>query len=84
MLTEKQRSLFLYIHKCLEEKGLAPTYEEIMQELGIKSRSNVSGRLQALINRGLVKKYPFYSRGLEILRFPEYLKKFVEESKSCG
>lgn len=73
MLTERQRDVFLYIHRCLAKNKLAPTNEEICREFNIKSKSQVHGILKALVNRGILKKYPHYSRGLEIIRVPDYL-----------
>lgn len=52
-----------------------------MKELQIKSKSKVHERIESLMKKGLIKKYPYYARGIEILRVPEYLKEYLKNAE---
>lgn len=52
-LTKSQRAMYEAI-KALTVDGLAPTYDELAQHLGIKSRGHVSGHLNILRDKGWI------------------------------
>ncbi|MFQ5346390.1 MAG: transcriptional repressor LexA [Rhodothalassiaceae bacterium] len=71
MLTAKQRQLLLYIHDCLEKSGVSPSYDEMREALGLRSKSGIHRLVTALEDRGFIRRLPNRARALEVLRLPE-------------
>ena len=53
-LTKRQKDVLDFIKAFVEENGYAPTYQEIADNSGMKSRSEAYARVQALIKKGHV------------------------------
>lgn len=70
MLTRKQRDLLLFIHRRIEEGGISPSYEEMKAALGLKSKSGIHRLIDALEERGFLRRLPHRARAIEILRLP--------------
>jgi len=51
-LTPAQADVLFYIKQCLEESTIAPSFDEIKDYLGLKSKSGVHRIVHALIERG--------------------------------
>ncbi len=51
MLTPKQHELLCFIHNSLEESGVSPSFEEMKDALGLKSKSGVHRLISALEER---------------------------------
>lgn len=73
MLTRKQYDLLVYIHEHLERSGLSPSFDEMRDELGLKSKSGIHRLVTALEERGFLRKLPNRARALEVLRMPDNL-----------
>lgn len=71
MLTYKQHELLKFIQLRLEESGVSPSFEEMKEAIGIKSKSGVQRLISALEERGFIRKLPFRARALEVLRQPD-------------
>jgi repressor LexA len=71
MLTRKQHELLCFIHDTLTETGVSPAFEEMKQALDLKSKSGVHRLINALAERGFIRRLPNRARALEILRMPE-------------
>ncbi|MGB0720589.1 MAG: transcriptional repressor LexA [Bdellovibrionales bacterium] len=71
MLTKKQRDLLLFIHKRLQENDIPPSFEEMKNALGLKSKSGIHRLISALEERGYIQRLPHRARALEIKRLPE-------------
>lgn len=71
MLTKKQRDLLLYIHGRLQKEGIPPSYDEMKDALGLHSKSGIHRLVNALEERGFLKRLPNRARAIEILRLPE-------------
>ncbi len=71
MLTRKQRDLLLYIHEHMTDEDIAPSFEEMKNALGLKSKSGIHRLISALEERGYIKRLPHRARALEIIRLPE-------------
>lgn len=59
-ITERQFETLQVIEKYINEKGFAPTYRELMDLLGLTSKSTVKGLLDALRR----KEYITWEQGL--------------------
>lgn len=71
MLTRKQRQLLQYIHDTLLKTGVAPSFDEMKQSLGLKSKSGVHRLIIGLEERGFIRRLPHRARALEISRLSE-------------
>ena len=70
MLTPKQQELLLYINSRLIKDGISPSFEEMKDAVGIKSKSGIHRMIKALEERKFLRRLPYRARALEILRFP--------------
>ncbi len=70
MLTPKQQELLLYINSRLVKDGISPSFEEMKDAVGIKSKSGIHRMIKALEERRFLRRLPYRARALEILRFP--------------
>lgn len=73
MLTKKQHELLLFIHSRLKKEGVPPSYEEMKVALGLHSKSGIHRLVNALEERGFLKRLPNRARAIEILRLPDAL-----------
>lgn len=71
MLTRKQKELLLLIRDRLAADGVPPSFDEMKEELGLKSKSGIHRLITGLEERGFIKRLPHRARALEILRLPE-------------
>ena len=71
MLTRKQHELLLLIHERLQQDGVPPSFDEMKDALGLKSKSGVHRLVTALEERGFIKRLHHRARALEVLRLPE-------------
>ncbi len=71
MLTQKQRDLLILIHERMQAGDVAPSFEEMKQALGLKSKSGIHRLISALVERGYIERLPHRARALEVKRLPE-------------
>lgn len=69
-LTERQRECLLFIIDTVDESGVAPSYDEIMWGLGLRSKSGIHRLVDALEERGFIRRIPARRRAIEVLRRP--------------
>lgn len=71
MLTKKQRELLLLIHDRMQDGDIAPSFDEMREALGLKSKSGIHRLITALVERGYLERLPHRARALEVKRLPE-------------
>lgn len=71
MLTKKQKDLLLLIHDRMTTEGVAPSFDEMREQLGLKSKSGIHRLISALEERGYLQRLPHRARALEVTRLPE-------------
>ncbi len=71
MLTRKQNELLLFISQQISKDGVSPSFDEMKDALGLKSKSGVHRLVTALEERGFIRRFPNRARALEIARLPE-------------
>ena len=76
-LTKKQLAVLDFLREYTDEKGVSPSYREIMAGLGLSSVSAVAEHIDNLI---VIQKNPGEARSLEILDYEH--KETVELFKS--
>ncbi len=70
MLTRKQLQLLEFIRDYMAREGIAPSFDEMKDALGLRSKSGVHRLVSALEERGFLRRLPHRARGLEIIRQP--------------
>ena len=70
MLTKKQLELLNFIHAHLEKTGISPSFEEMKEDLDLKSKSGIHRLVTALEERGYLRRLKNRARALEVLRLP--------------
>ncbi len=73
MLTRKQHQLLVFIHQHLGEQGVSPSFDEMKDALGLRSKSGIHRLITALEERGFIRRLAHRARAVEILRLPENL-----------
>jgi len=71
MLTRKQHELLLFINRRLGEGGISPSFEEMKDALGLKSKSGIHRLISGLEERGFIRRLPHRARALEVVKLPE-------------
>ncbi|MBL8660843.1 MAG: transcriptional repressor LexA [Rhodospirillales bacterium] len=71
MLTKKQYDLLLFIDRRLKEHGVAPSFDEMKEALGLRSKSGIHRLMTGLEERGFIRRLPHRARALEVIRLPE-------------
>lgn len=74
MLTQKQRDLLMFIHEKMTQDDVPPSFEEMKEALGLKSKSGIHRLISGLEERGYIERLPHRARALEIRRLPEGIK----------
>ena len=75
MLTKKQRDLLLFIHERMSTDDIPPSFEEMKDALGLKSKSGIHRLISGLEERGYIERLPHRARALEIKKLPDGFKK---------
>ncbi|MBM3515298.1 MAG: transcriptional repressor LexA [Alphaproteobacteria bacterium] len=71
MLTKKQYQLLLLIRDRMNRDGVAPSFEEMKDQLQLKSKSGIHRLITALEERGFLRRLPHKARALEVVKLPE-------------
>src|SRR5471030_1715004 len=75
MLTRKQHELLMLIHERLQADGIPPSFDEMKDALGLKSKSGVHRLVSALEERGFLRRLHHRARALEVIKLPEAMGK---------
>lgn len=73
MLTKKQYDLLLFIDRRLKESGVAPSFDEMKDALGLRSKSGIHRLMTGLEERGFIHRLPHRARALEVIKLPDNL-----------
>jgi repressor LexA len=73
MLTRKQYELLLLINQRLADVGVPPSFDEMKDALGLKSKSGIHRLITGLEERGFIRRLPHRARALEVVRLPDNL-----------
>jgi len=72
----------MFIHERLKEAGVPPSFEEMKEALGLKSKSGIHRLITALEERGFLRRLPHRARALEIVKLPEDSSASIPPSKA--
>lgn len=70
MLTRKQLELLNFIRARLDAEGVPPSFDEMKDALGLRSKSGIHRLIVALEERGFIRRLPHRARAIEVLRLP--------------
>ena len=71
MLTRKQRELLQFIQERLADTGISPSFDEMKDALGLKSKSGVHRLITGPEERGFIRRLPHRARALEVTRLSD-------------
>jgi len=66
-ITAQQAKLLAFIEEC-QAKGFTPSYDEMGEHLGLKSKSGIVVLIDELESRGKVRRLARRARSIEIIR----------------
>lgn len=66
-LYRKQKQILDYISQYIQQNSTSPTLQEIAEAMGLSSLATVHEHLQALVKKGIIRRYEGAVRGIEIL-----------------
>ena len=66
-LYRKQRQIMDFIKQYIDKYGYSPTLGEIAEAIGVSSLATVHEHLQALSQKGVIKRFEGAVRGIEVL-----------------
>ncbi len=71
MLTKKQHELLSFINSRLADEGVPPSFDEMKEALGLRSKSGIHRLITGLEERGFIRRMPHRARALEVVRMPK-------------
>ncbi len=74
MLTQRQYDLIKYIHRVMVQKGVSPSYDEMREQMNLKSKSGIHRLISELEDKKFIRRLPNKARAVEILKMPDELK----------
>ncbi|HLC93893.1 MAG TPA: transcriptional repressor LexA [Patescibacteria group bacterium] len=66
-LYKKQKQILDYISQYIQLNNTSPTLQEIANAMGLSSLATVHEHLQALVKKGIIRRYDGAVRGIEII-----------------
>ena len=73
MLTKKMLELLEFIHERQARDGVPPSFDEMKDHLGLRSKSGIHRLITSMEERGYLRRLPHKARAIEILRLPDAL-----------
>lgn len=70
MLTAQQHKLLEFIDARVKERGVSPSFDEMKDALGLKSKSGIHRLINALEERGFIRRLANKARAIEVVRKP--------------
>lgn len=67
-MTEKQRQLLSFIERFQASHGSAPSFEEMKDALGLRSKSGVHRLVSALAEAGHISRARYRARRIDVVR----------------
>ena len=81
MLTKQQRKLLTFIDTHLKENdGVSPSFDEMKDAMGLKSKSGIHRLITGLEERGHIRRFPHRARAIQVLITEEFGEKFIHQT----
>ena len=75
MLTKKQLELLGFIHQRVQRDGVPPSFDEMKEQLNLRSKSGIHRLITALEERGFIRRLAHRARAIEIIKMPEAMER---------
>lgn len=66
-LYKRQRQIVEFIAQYIQKYGYSPTLQDIADAIGVSSLATIHEHLEALVKKGVIRKYEGAVRGIELL-----------------
>ena len=66
-LYRRQKQILSFIKQYIDKYGYSPTLGEIAEAIGVSSLATIHEHLQALSNKGVIRKFEGAVRGIEVI-----------------
>lgn len=66
-LYRRQKQILDYVKQYIDRYGYSPTLGEIAEAMGVSSLATIHEHLQALVQKGVIKKFEGAVRGIEVI-----------------
>uniref|UniRef100_A0A7C4XVM8 LexA repressor n=1 Tax=candidate division WWE3 bacterium TaxID=2053526 RepID=A0A7C4XVM8_UNCKA len=66
-LYKRQKEILDYISQYIQKNGTSPTLQEIANAMNLSSLATVHEHLQALVKKGIIRRFEGAVRGIEVL-----------------
>src|SRR3989338_6385572 len=66
-LYRRQKEILDFLKQYIEKYGYSPTLGEIANSIGVSSLATVHEHLQALVHKGVIKRFEGAVRGIEVI-----------------
>ena len=77
-ITKRQKQVYDFVKVFIDDKGYSPTLEEIKKRLRLSAVSTVHQHINALIDKGYIKRFDNLARAIEINGVTEEDQNFIE------
>ena len=84
MLTKKQYELLVLIDRRITDTGVPPSFDEMKDALGLKSKSGIHRLISGLEERGFIRRLAHRARALEVLKMPENIERARTDSANTA
>ena len=74
MLTRKQLELLQLIDERMQSDGIPPSFDEMKDALGLRSKSGIHRLITALEERGYIRRLAHRARALEVVKLPDAIR----------
>ena len=68
MLTPKQYKLFKFLKSYANKNNFMPTFDDMRNHMGVKSKSGIFNLLFYMEWKGYIKRHPAHARAIEIIK----------------
>jgi SOS-response transcriptional repressor LexA len=66
-LTKRQNDCLVFLVGYIEQNTISPTYKEICDHIGLRSKSNACRLVNSLVDRGYITKLPNQARSISLV-----------------
>jgi repressor LexA len=66
-LYRRQKQILDYVKQYIDKYGYSPTLGEIAEAMGVSSLATIHEHLEALVQKGVIKKFEGAVRGIEVI-----------------
>ncbi len=70
VLTRKMLKLYRIMEDYKERNGVMPSYDEMVDMMGVKSKSGINRLIESMEERGAIERIPRKARAIRLLDLP--------------